>query len=120
MVYHNQVLVDPSSITIMIHMTLCAFDELMLIILCNVHFYLAQILCKCDTTMPPLFAMSIICLGERLASTLLQDIFPVSHLAKLISSLINLSFKHQKPLGGLDALSISSFLVIDDNTIKAS
>jgi hypothetical protein len=36
MVHHGQVLVDPSSITIMIHTTLCAFDELTLIILCNV------------------------------------------------------------------------------------
>jgi hypothetical protein len=36
MVHHGQVLVDPSSITIMIHMTLYVFDELMLIILCNV------------------------------------------------------------------------------------
>jgi hypothetical protein len=31
--------------------------------------------------------------------------FPVSHLAKLIISLIVLSFKHQNPQGGLDALS---------------
>jgi hypothetical protein len=31
--------------------------------------------------------------------------FLFSHLAKVISSLIILSFKHQKPLGGLDALS---------------
>jgi hypothetical protein len=61
-----------------------------------------------------------ICLDERIASTQLQDISPVSHLAKLVSSLIVLSFKHQNPLGGLDALSISPFLVIDDNTIKAS
>jgi hypothetical protein len=51
-----------------------------------------------------------------------DDILPVSHLAKHISSLIILSFKYQNPLGGggLDALSISLFLVIDDNTIKAS
>jgi hypothetical protein len=46
--------------------------------------------------------------------------FPVSCLAKLISSLIVLSLKHRNQLGGLDALSISPFLVIDDNTIKAS
>jgi hypothetical protein len=31
--------------------------------------------------------------------------FSISHLAKLISSLIILSFKHQNPQGGLDALS---------------
>jgi hypothetical protein len=49
-----------------------------------------------------------------------KTIFHVSHLAKVISSLIILSFKHQNSLGGLDALSISLFLVIDDNTIKAS
>jgi hypothetical protein len=30
-----------------------------------------------------------------------------------------LSFNSQKPTKGLDALSISPFLVIDDNTIKA-
>jgi hypothetical protein len=47
-----------------------------------------------------------ICLDKWIASTLLQDIFPVSHLAKLISSLIILSFKHQNLLGGLDALSV--------------
>jgi hypothetical protein len=35
----------------------------------------------------------------------LYYIFPVSHLAKVIRSLIVLSFKHQNPLGGLDALS---------------
>jgi hypothetical protein len=46
--------------------------------------------------------------------------FTVSHLAKLNSSLIVLSFKHENPLGGIDALSISPFLVIDDNMIKAS
>jgi hypothetical protein len=33
--------------------------------------------------------------------------FSVSHLAKLISSLIILSFKHQNLIGGLDALSIT-------------
>jgi hypothetical protein len=31
--------------------------------------------------------------------------FSVSHIAKHISSLIILSFKHQNPLGGLDVLS---------------
>jgi hypothetical protein len=36
MVHRGQVFIDPSSITIMIHMTLCAFDELLLMILCNV------------------------------------------------------------------------------------
>jgi len=30
-----------------------------------------------------------------------------------------LSFNHPKPTKGLDALSISPFLVIDDNLIKA-
>jgi hypothetical protein len=40
-------------------------------------------------------------------------------LIKLISSLVVLSFNHQNPLGGLDALSISPFLVIDDNIIEA-
>jgi hypothetical protein len=35
-VHHGQVLVDHSSITIMIHMPLHIFDKLMLVILCNV------------------------------------------------------------------------------------
>jgi hypothetical protein len=39
-------------------------------------------------------------------------------LIKLISFLIVLSFNHQNPLEGLDALSVSPFLVIDDNKLK--
>jgi hypothetical protein len=35
-VHHSQVLVDPSSITIMIHMSLRVFDKLMLVTLCYV------------------------------------------------------------------------------------
>jgi hypothetical protein len=46
-----------------------------------------------------------ICLVKWIASIYSYDIFPVSHLAKLISSLIVLSFKHQNPQRGLDALS---------------
>jgi hypothetical protein len=45
------------------------------------------------------------CLGKLIASIHSQDIFTVSHLVKLISSLIVLSFEHQNPQGGLDALS---------------
>jgi hypothetical protein len=59
-------------------------------------------------------------LVKWIASIYSYDIFPISHLAKLLSSLIVLSFKHQNPQGGLDALSISHFLVIDDNPIKGS
>jgi hypothetical protein len=36
MVHHSQVFVDPSSITIIIHMPLRIFDKLMLVILYNV------------------------------------------------------------------------------------
>jgi hypothetical protein len=36
MVHRGQVLVDPSSITIMIHTPLHVFEKLMLVILCNV------------------------------------------------------------------------------------
>jgi hypothetical protein len=36
MVHHSQVLVDPSSITIMIHMSLRVFDKLTLVTLCYV------------------------------------------------------------------------------------
>jgi hypothetical protein len=35
MVHRDQALVDPSSITIMIHTTLCVFNELMLIFIIN-------------------------------------------------------------------------------------
>jgi hypothetical protein len=35
MIHHDQVLIDPSSITIMIHTTLCVFNMLMLIIIIN-------------------------------------------------------------------------------------
>ena len=38
---------------------------------------------------------------------------------KQVSSLIVLSINTPKPTRGLDALSISPFLVIDDNPIKA-
>jgi hypothetical protein len=50
-----------------------------------------------------------VCLVKWIASIYSYDIFPISHLAKLISSLIILSFTHQNPQGGLDALSISPF-----------
>ena len=40
-------------------------------------------------------------------------------LSKLIRPLIVLSFNLPKPTKGLDALTISLFLVIDDNTTKA-
>ena len=40
-------------------------------------------------------------------------------LSKLVRPLMMLSFNSPKPTKGLDALIISLFLVIDDNTIKA-
>jgi hypothetical protein len=43
----------------------------------------------------------------------------LTNLDKYISPLIALSLIHQNSLRGLDALSISPFLVIDDNSIKA-
>jgi hypothetical protein len=46
--------------------------------------------------------------------------FPVSHLAKLISSLIVLSFKHQNTLGGIDALSLLFFPITDRDCIALS
>jgi hypothetical protein len=121
-VHCSQALIDPSSITIMIHITLCVFNKHTLVVIINSFssFSLDEI---------PLVFMTLriynhnghnICLVEWIASIHSQDIFPVSHLAKLISPLILLSFKHQNPQEGLDALSISTFLVIDDNPIKAS
>ena len=40
-------------------------------------------------------------------------------LSKWVRPLIMLLFNHPKPTKGIDALSISPFLVIDDNLIKA-
>jgi hypothetical protein len=48
-----------------------------------------------------------VCLVKWIASIHSQDLFSVSHLAKLITSLIVLSFKHQNPQEGLDALSMA-------------
>ena len=42
-----------------------------------------------------------------------------SPLSKLVRPLMVLSFNSPKHTKGLDALTISSFLMIDDNTIKA-
>jgi hypothetical protein len=61
-----------------------------------------------------------VCLDERIALIYSHDIFPVSHLAKLISSLIVCRSNTKTHKRGLDVLSISPFLVIDDNPIKAS
>jgi hypothetical protein len=54
-----------------------------------------------------------VCLIKWIISIYSYDIFPVSHLAKLISSLIILSFKHQNPQGGLDALSKTTIYSIE-------
>jgi hypothetical protein len=122
MVHRGQALVDTSSITIMIHTTLCVFNEHMLIVIINPFssFSLDEILLVFMTLRIYNHVGHNICLAKWIASIHSQDIFPVSHLAKLISPLILLSFKHQNPQEGLDALSISAFLVIDDNPIKAS
>jgi hypothetical protein len=47
-----------------------------------------------------------VCLLKWIASIYSYDVFPISHLSKLISSLIILSFKHQNPQGALDAPSL--------------
>jgi hypothetical protein len=123
MVHHGQALVDPSSITIMIHTTLCVFNEHTLIVIINPlisSFSLDEILLVFMTLGIYNHISHNLCLGKWIASIHSHDIFHVSHLAKLISSLIILSFKHQNPQRGLDALSISHFLVIDGNPIKAS
>jgi hypothetical protein len=49
-----------------------------------------------------------------------QDIFPVSHLAKLIISLIILSLKHQNLLGGLDALLEAYAAELLEKTVMAN
>jgi hypothetical protein len=122
MVHRSQALVDPSSITIMIHTTLCVFNEHTLVVIINSFssFSLDENLLVFMTLRIYNHIGHNICLVKWIASIHSQDIFPISRLAKLIISLIILSFKHQNPQGGLDALSISPFLVIDDNPIKAS
>jgi hypothetical protein len=122
MVHYGQALVDPSSITIMIHTTLCVFNKHALVVIINSFssFSLDEILLVFMTLRIYNHISYNVCLIKWIALIHSQDIFPASHLAKLISSLIVLSFKHQNPQGELDALSITPFLVIDDNPIKAS
>jgi hypothetical protein len=99
MVHHGQALVDPSSITIMIHTTLCVFNEHTLVVIISPlsSFSLDEILLVFMTLRIYNHIVHNICLVKWIASIYSQDIFPVSHLAKLISSLIILSFKHQNP-----------------------
>jgi hypothetical protein len=122
MVHRGQALVDPSSMTIMIHTTLCFFSEHTLVVIINSFssFLLDEILLVFMMLRIYNHIGHNVFLVKWIASIQSQDIFPISHLAKLISSLIVLSFKHQNPQGDLDVLSISPFLVIDDNPIKAS
>jgi hypothetical protein len=107
MVHHAQALVDPSSITIMIHTTLCVFNKHTLVVIINSFssFSLDEILIIFMTLRIYNHIGHNVCLVKWIASIHSKDIFPISHLAKLISSLIVLSFKHQNPQGGLDALS---------------
>ena len=61
----------------------------------------------------PFFNLRYYCFGTLIC------IVTYPKLIKLISSLIVLSLNHQNPQGSLDALSISLFFVVDENTIKA-
>jgi hypothetical protein len=110
MVHRSQALVDPSSITIMIHTTLCVFNEHTLVVIINSFSSFSL-----DENLLVFMMLRIynhighnICLVKWIASIHSQDIFPISHLAKLISTLIVLSFKHQNSQRGLDALSVLS------------
>jgi hypothetical protein len=89
----------------------CVFNEHTLIVVINSFssFSLDEILLIFMTLKICKHIGHNVCLVKWIASIYSYDIFPVSHLAKLISSLIVLSFKHQNPQGGLDALSISPF-----------
>jgi hypothetical protein len=100
----------------------CVFNEHTLIVVINSFssFSLDEILLIFMTLKICKHIGHNVCLVKWIALIYSYDIFPVSHLAKLISSLIILSFKHQNLQGGLDTLSISPCLVIDDNPIKAS
>jgi hypothetical protein len=102
-VHCGQALVDPSSITIMIHTTLCAFNEHTLIVIINFFssFSLDEILLVFMTLKMCSHIFHNVCLDKWIASICSHDIFPVSHLTKLI-----ISFKHQNLQGGLDALSL--------------
>jgi hypothetical protein len=121
-VHCGQALADPSTITITIHTTLFVFNKHTLVVNITTFssFSLDEILLVFMMLRIYNHIVHNICLVKWIASIHSQDIFPISRLAKLIISLIILSFKHQNPQGGLDALSISPFLVIDDNPIKAS
>jgi hypothetical protein len=59
-----------------------------------------------------------VCLVKWIASIYSYNIFPISHLAKLISILIVLSFKHQNSQGGLDALSDANRIGRDMRTAQ--
>jgi hypothetical protein len=109
MVHRDQALVDPTSITIMIHTTLCIFNEHTMIVIINLFssFSLDEILLVFMMLGIYNHIGHNLCLGKWIASIHSQDIFHVLHLAKLIISLIILSFKHQNQQGGLDALSPS-------------
>jgi hypothetical protein len=92
----------------MIHITLCVFNERTLVVIINSFssFLLDEILLVFMMLRIYNHIGHNVCIAKWIASIHSQDIFPISHLAKLISSLIVLSFKHQNPQGGLDALSV--------------
>jgi hypothetical protein len=84
MVHHGQALVDPSSITIMIHNS-CVFNEHTLIVIINSFSYFLLIfmtlkICK--------HIGHNVCLVKWITSIYSYAIFPVSHLVKFITSLI--------------------------------
>jgi hypothetical protein len=109
MVHRGQALIAPSSITIMIHTTLCVFNKHILVVIINLFssFSLDEILLVFMTLRIYNHIGHNVCLVKWIASIHSQDICLVSYLAKLISPLIVSSFKHQNPQGGLDALSAS-------------
>ena len=69
------------------------------------------------------FVLELDCLYNNTSFWLLLSTCEITYylsiLSKHVRSLIMLSFNHPKPTKMLDALSISPFLVIDDNLIKA-
>jgi hypothetical protein len=98
----------------------CVFNEHMLIVIINPFssFSLDEILLIFMMLKICKYIIHNICLIKWIASIYSYDIFPVSHLAKLISSLIILLFKHQNPQRGLDALSISPFCWLMTTRLK--
>jgi hypothetical protein len=85
----------------------CVFNEHTLIVMINSfsYFSLDEILLIFMTLKIFKQIGHNVCLVKWIASIYFYDIFPVSHLTKLISFLIILSLKHQNSQAGLDTLS---------------